>query len=142
MIGRMPGAAKFEVLVFGRKLIAIEHYLDLATVARHASELLVLTAFAEFSQVRKGSVGRGYAGVVFLDPSTHFLHQDFLQSGGMAEHAIGIAVLGFEIFSDIRVEDAGVAQDLLPVRVLQPCIIIDNRDAMSGECMWPARCDR
>ena len=45
----MHGAAELEVFLLGRELIAIEHDLNLAAIARHAAELLVLAAVAEFA---------------------------------------------------------------------------------------------
>src|SRR6185437_3066143 len=48
VIRRMPRAAELEVLLGGRQLIAVEHDLDVAAVARHAAEHFVLTALAEF----------------------------------------------------------------------------------------------
>jgi hypothetical protein len=36
----------------------------------------------------------------------------------VAEQAFGVAVLGFEIASDIRIEHGRVAQHLLPVGIL------------------------
>ena len=109
MIRRMPRAAELEVLLGGRELIAIENDLDVAAVARHAAEHFVLTALAEFPQIGVSAVWRGHAGIIFLDPPAHFLDQRFLQHAGVAEQAFGIIVLRFEIFSDIRIEHAGVA---------------------------------
>src|SRR5437764_14244985 len=110
MIRRMPRAGELEVLLGGRELIAIENDLDVAAVTRHAAEHFVLTALAEFSQIGVSAVWRGHAGVVLLDPRAHFLDQRFLQTAGVPEQAFGIVVLRFEIFSDIRVEYAVVAQ--------------------------------
>ena len=69
----------------------------------------MLTALAEFAHIGIGTVGRGHAGIVLLDPPTHLGDQRFLQIGGRAEQAFGIVVFRFEIFADIGVEHAGIA---------------------------------
>ena len=95
--------------------VAVEHDLHVAAVARHAAEHLMLPALAEFAQIGERAVRRGHAGIVLLDPPAHLRHQLLLQGGGMAEQALGVVVLGFQIFPDIRVEHRGIAQHLLPV---------------------------
>jgi hypothetical protein len=48
---------------------------------------------------------------------------------------LAIGVLGVEVGADLRVEDGGLAHDLLPVLCLQPSVIVDQFDAMpSGHC--------
>ena len=142
VIRRMPRAAELEVFMIGRELVAVEDDLDIAAVARHAAEQFVLAAFAEFAHIGERPVRRRHAGIVFLDAAAHFRNQRLLQAGGVAEQAFGVVVLGFEIASDIRIEHRRVAQHLLPVGVLQPRIIVGNRDAVGREGMRPARRDR
>ena len=129
----MPRAAEFEVVVGGRKLVAIQDDLDLAAVARRAAEHFVLAALAEFAQIGERAIRRRHAGIVFLDPAAHFRNQRLLQSGGMAEQAFGVVVFRLEIFRISAFRTSRIAQHLLPVLILQPGIIIDNRDAMGGE---------
>ena len=141
VIRRMPGAAEPEIFVVGRKLVAIEDNLGLPAVARHAAEHFVLAALAELAHIGIRTVRRGHAGIVFLDSPAHFSDQRFLQTVGMAEQAFGIGVFRLKILADIRIQNRGVAQHFLPVPVLQPRVIVDNGDAMGGECMRPARRD-
>ncbi len=142
VIRRMPRAAELEIFMALRKLVAVEHDLGVAAVARHAAEQFVLAALAEFAHIGIRTIRRGHAGIVFLDPPAHLRDQLFLQGRGVAEQALGVGIFRFEIGSDIAVEDGGIAQHFLPVLVLQPGIIIDDRDAMAGERMRPARRDR
>jgi len=126
----MPAATELEIFVVSRKLVAIEHDLDLATVAQRATEHLMLTAVAEFAQVGEWAIGRGHAGIVFLDPPAHFCDQRLLQVSGVAEQAFDIVVFRFQILANIGAEDGGIAQHLLPIRILQPRIVVGDRDAM------------
>ena len=142
VVGRMPRAAELEIFLVGGEFVAVEDDLGRAAVARHAAEQFMLAALAEFAEIGVGAIRRGHAGIVFLDPAAHLRDQGLLQAGGVAEQAIGVAVLGFEIFADIAIEDRGVAQHLLPVLVLQPGIIVRHGDAVGGEGMRPARRDR
>ena len=141
VVGRMPAAAELEIFARLRELIAVEHDLFRAAMARHAPEQLMLPALAEFAEIGKVAVRRRHAGIVLLDAPAHLRDQLFLQGAGMPEHAIGIGVFRFEIFADIRIEHAGVVQHLLPVRVLQPGIVVGDGDAMGREGMRPARRD-
>ena len=139
VVRRMPAAAELEIVVPGRKLVAVEHDLDLAAVARHAAEHFVLAALAEFSEIGEGTVRRRHAGIILLDPPAHFRDQRLLQGGGVAEQAFGVAVLGLEIVPDIRIQQRGIAQHLLPVGILQPGIVVRDRDAVGGEGMRTTR---
>lgn len=135
----MPAAAELEIFMVLRQRVAVQHDMRLAAVARRAGEQLMLAAFAEFPEIGERAVRRRHAGIILLDPSAHLLDQLLLQAVGMAEQALGVAVLGFEIGPDIRIEDQGIAQHLLPFRILDPRIVVGHRDAVGGEGMRPAR---
>src|SRR6516165_9647500 len=60
----------------------------------------------------------------------------------MAEQAFRIVVFSFEIAADIGLEEMGLAQHLLPVRILEPSVVVRHGDAMAGERMRPARRER
>ena len=139
VVMRMPRAAELEVFVVRGQRVAVEHDLHVAAVARRAAEQFMLPALAEFSQIGKRAVRRRHAGIVFLDPPAHFRNQLLLQGRGMAEQALGVVVFSFEIFSDIRIQDRGIAQHFLPSGVFQPCVIVRHRDAVRGEGMRTAR---
>ena len=139
VVRRMPRAAELEVFMVRGQRVAVEHDLDVAAIARRAPEQFMLPALAEFSQIGERAVRRGHAGIVFLDPPAHFRNQLLLQGRGMAEQALGVVVLGFQIFSDIRIQDRGIAQHFLPSGVFQPCVIVRHRDAVRGEGMRTAR---
>ena len=124
VIGRMPRAAEPEIFVARRKRVAVQHDIDLAAVARRAAEQFMLPALAEFPQIGERAVRRRHAGIVFLDPPAHFRDQLLLQRRGVAEQALGVVVLGFEIFPDVRIQDRRIAQHLLPFLVLQPRIVV------------------
>ena len=139
MVRRVPAAAELEVFVAGGKRVAIEHDMRIAAVARHAAVHFMLSALAEFAQIRIGTVRRRHAGIVLLDPAAHFLDQLLLQVGGVAEQAFGVVILGFEVLADICIQDRRIAQHLLPVGVLQPGIVVDKGNTVRGEGMWTAR---
>ena len=142
VVGRMPGAAEPEVVVLGGEFVAVEDDFGLAAVARAAPEQFVLAAFAEFSHVGESAVRRGHAGIILLDAPAHLLDQRFLQGGGVAKQAFRIVVLRLQIFADVRVQDGGVAQHILPVFVLQPGVIVDDGDAVGRKGIRSARRDR
>ncbi len=79
MIPGMFGAAEPEILAGLRKLVAVEHDLVRAAIARLAAEQLMLSALAEFTEIGVRPVRRGHAGIVFLDAAAHFRDQLFLQ---------------------------------------------------------------
>ena len=141
VVRRMPRAAELEIFVVRGQRVAVEHDLHVAAVARRAAEHFMLPALAELAQIGERAVRRGHAGIVFLDPPAHFRDQLLLQGGGVAEQALGVVVLGFQIFPDIRVQDRGIAQHLLPSGVLQPGIVVGHGDAVRGEGMRAARRD-
>src|SRR5260370_15265370 len=68
VIRRMARAAELEVVVAGRKLVAIEHDCRLAAIAWAAAEQFVLPTLAELAHIAVRSVRRGDAGIVLLDP--------------------------------------------------------------------------
>ena len=74
--------------------------------------------------------------------AAHLGDQLLLQRLGVAEQALGIGVLGFQIGADVGIEHGRIAQHLLPVRVLQPGIVVIERDAVMGEAMRPLGRDR
>ena len=76
--------------------------LRVAAVARRAAEHLVLAALAEFAEIGERAVRRRHAGIVLLDAPAHLRDQLLLQRRGVAEQALGVVVLGFEIVADIR----------------------------------------
>ncbi|MGY3645829.1 hypothetical protein ACVWW2_001120 [Bradyrhizobium sp. LM4.3] len=139
VVVRVPAAAEFEICVVLGERIAVEHDMALAAVARHAAEQLVLAAFAELAEIGELTVGRRHAGIVLLDPPPHLAHQRLLEGGGMAEQALGVAILFVEIFTDVGIEHRGIAQHLLPFFVLQPGIVVGHGDPVLREGMRPAR---
>src|SRR6202022_4139309 len=109
---------------------------------RHAAEQLVLPTLAKPAEIGVNTIRRGDAGIVFLDPPAHLLHQRLLQACGVAKQALGVVVFSFEIFPDVGVQDRGIAQPLLPVRIPDPCIVVGHRYAVGGEGMRAPRRDR
>src|SRR4029450_10265377 len=110
VVMRMPRAAELEIFVAGCQRVAVEHDLHIPAIARRAPEHFMLPALAKLPQIGKRAVRRRYAGIILLDPPAHFRDQFLLQGRGVAEQALGVVVLGFEIFPNIRVQDRGVAQ--------------------------------
>ena len=48
----------------------------------------------------------------------------FCKRSGVAEQALGVGVLRFEMVADIGDQERGIAQHLLPVGILQPGIVV------------------
>lgn len=138
----MPRAAEPEIVVLGGKLVAVENDLALAAMARHAAELFVLAALAEFSEIGVSPVRRRYAGIIFLDPPAHLRDQLLLQGRGVTEHALGVGVLRFEIGADIRIEHRRVAKHFLPVWILEPGVVVADDNTVPGKGMRPTWCNR
>jgi hypothetical protein len=126
----MARAAEIEVRQALGHGVAVEQHLDLAAIARCASDRFVLAAGIELPEIGERPVRLWHARIVFLDAATHFVDQRLLQPLQRPEKRLGVSVLGLEIGPDIGIEQGGVAQHLLPVGVLQPGIVVDHRDAM------------
>src|SRR3954464_13049685 len=138
----MPRATELEVAVRGREFVAIENDAGFAAVARGSAEQLMLPALAEFPQIGVGTVRRRHAGIVLLDAAAHFRDQGLLQARGVAEQALGMGIFRLEVLANLAVENRGIAQHLLPSGILQPGIVVPDRDAMGGELVRMARRDR
>ena len=68
--------------------------------------------------------------VILFQPRLHLLKQRLLQRLGIGERGGRIGVFGFEVGSDLGVEQRWLAHHLLPVRGSEPAIVIGNRNAM------------
>ena len=142
VVGRVPPPAELEE---GRALgefVAVEDDLQVAAVARRAADQLVLAALPVLPQVGERSVGLRHALVVLLDAPTHLADQGLLQSLRRFEQGLGMTVLGLEVLPDVGIEHRRIAQHLLPVGVLQPGIVVEQRDAMQGARRRTAGRDR
>ena len=132
VIGGMARAAEIEV---GQALghgVAVEQHLDLAAVARHATDRFVLAARVELPEIGERPVGLRHARIVFLDAAAHLGDQRFLQRLQGAEKCFGMAVLGFQIRPDVGSEQGRVAQHFLPFGIFQPGIVVNHSHAMQG----------
>ena len=134
MVRRMPGLAEVEVgRPFGQ-LIAVEQDPDVVPVAPpiawRAADQPVLAALAIFPEIGERAVGLGHARIVFLDAPAHLGDQRLLQRLGRPENRLGVTVLRLQVRPDVGIEPRRVAQDLLPVCVLQPGIVVGERDAV------------
>ena len=72
-----------------------------------------------------GPVRGGHGAVVLLDAAAHLAEQLRLQRLGRGQHGGGVGVLRLQVRAHISAQDARVAHDLLPVRVLQPGVVVD-----------------
>ena len=112
--------------------IAIEDGLHLAAVARRAADLLVLTALAELPEIGEWTIRRRHAGIVLLDPAAHLHDQNLLQVLRWRQQCLGVLVLGLEIGADVGIEKRRIAQNLLPLFILQPGIVVFDGDPVEG----------
>jgi hypothetical protein len=91
-----------------------------------AREDRVLAADVEARIVFERTVGGGDGGVVLLDAALHLLEHRRLQGLGRGQHGLHIGVLGGQVRLDLRLDQGRVAQDLLPVVVLHPGVVVDR----------------
>ena len=70
-----------------------------------------------------------HAAVVVADAPLHFREDLRLQRVCGGEGFARIGVLGFQMGADVRAQERGVAQHLLPVVVLHPAIVVGPRAA-------------
>lgn len=130
VVGRVARAAELEVGRTLRELVAVEDDGGLAAGARHAADHLVLAARAEPAQVGEGPVRRRHARIVLFDAAAHLGDQCLLQRPGRRENLLGVAVLGLEVGADVGRQDRGIAQHLLPARILQPGKVVLDGNAV------------
>lgn len=142
VVRRMARAAELEVVGGLCQCVAVEDDLDVAAAARRAADQLVLATVSELPQIGEGPVRRGYAQIVLLDSAAHFRDQRLLQRLRRRQQRLGIGVFGLEIGPDIRIKQGRVAQHLLPLLVLQPGIVVSDRDAMQRASRGAPRRDR
>src|SRR5580704_10497466 len=100
----------------------------------------MLSALVVAGIIKPRAVLAGNLGIVFLDPPAHFLDERGAQLGERCEHGPRIAVLGLDQGPNIAGQGGGGAQNLLPVRGLQPRIIVAQRNPMQGR-FRAALCD-
>src|SRR5579859_635889 len=126
VVGTVGGAPDLKKgLVLGERLL-IKQDLLMGFLAAGAADVDgVLSAAFVPDVVLPGSVWRGNRGVVFLDPPFHLRKHLRLQRLGVAEHGLCVSVLGDQVFAHVGSQRLWVAQDLLPVVVLHPGIVID-----------------
>ena len=110
--------------------IAIEEDRLIAPVAGSAYENGVLAAFTKAHGVGKFPVGDRDRMVIFLDASAHLLEKLLAQCLEVPGSYVVIRVFGIEMLADVRVEFIRVAQNLLPVFVAHPGVVVDACIAM------------
>ncbi len=135
VIGGMARFAEFEVFGLLRQFIAVDDEVRRAgclmkVLTRHAADLLMLAAFAILVEISKRPIRRGNAGVIFLDTCAHFRDELLLKPRGVAEHRVGIGVFSLEIGANVGLKHGRIAQNLLPVLILQPGVVIGDRYAV------------
>ena len=125
VVRRMAGRADLvEGLALGL-LLFVEQDLLGAAADRLAGMNRVLRALLEAGVVLERTVLGRNAGVVLLDATFHLLEHRRLQRFGRGEHGLGVGVLGGQVLLDVGLDQGRVPQDLLPVVVLHPGIVVD-----------------
>ena len=130
MVRRMLRLAEIEILRRLGQRVAVEDDLGIAAVARRAADQLVLAALAIFPEIGERTVRLRHARIVLLDAPAHLGDQRLLQRLHRPEDRLGVAVLRLQVRPDVGIEQRRIAQHLLPVVVLQPGIVVRERDAM------------
>ena len=98
---------------------------------RLAADDRILAARAVPVVIEERAVVDRDIGIVFLDPCPHFRDELLLQISRRRQHLLGIGILGHRathLISDRQ--GARIAQNLLPVRRLEPCIVVGECDAV------------
>ncbi|MNI27624.1 hypothetical protein D3C73_813710 [compost metagenome] len=131
MIGRVVHAGQPEIILARRFLVTVEKRLLVAAVTRRAEIMRLLAAGHEQGTIGVRSVLRRHRTVVFLDAAAHFGKQRFLQLFRIAECCFHIAVFGFQMLADFRVEDRRILEHRLPVVGPQPGIIVRTGNSVT-----------
>ena len=118
-----------ELFAFALEVAVIENRLG-AALAGSAYVDRVLAALAESNGIGELPVDFGHRAVVLLDTAAHFLEELLAKRFEVASGVFVIGILGVEMRANVRIERARVTQDLLPVRVTQPGIVVDALDAV------------
>ena len=86
-------------------------------------------------EIDEGSVGLRCRGVVLADPPLHFPEEGVLESLRRSQDRPGVGVLGFEVPANLGLQDGRVPQDLLPVLVLHPGVVVGPGAAELDDCL-------
>ncbi len=130
MIGRRPRCRQFEKGLALCFRIAVEQDLFGAAIQSRAADDRMLAVSPMPLVVKKWTVGDRNIGIVFLDPAAHFGDEPLPQIGPRRQHSICIGILRLEQRGDLRRQGRRLAQNLLPVRRLQPGIVILEHDTV------------
>ena len=86
-------------------------------------------------EIDEGSIGLRCRGVVLADPPRHFPEEGVLESLRRSQDRPGVGVLGFEVPANLGLQDGRVPQDLLPVLVLHPGVVVGPGAAELDDCL-------
>ncbi len=67
-------------------------------------------------------MGGGDGHVIFLDASAHLVEEVGLKADSSGKCNVRVSVFSVEMGADVRVERVGLAHDLLPIGVFEPCV--------------------
>ena len=132
MIRGLAGSARFKKALAAPFRVSVEQNLLGSAGTLDAAIDRVLAALVVAGIVKPRTVFARNLGIVFLDPPAHFLDERGAQLSERREHRSRISVLGLHRGTNIAGQGGGVAQNLVPVRGLQPPIIVAQRNPMQG----------
>ncbi len=132
MIRGLAGSAHFKKALAAPLRVSIEQNFLGSAGPLDAAKDRVLAALVVAGIIKPHSILAGNLGIVFLDPPAHFLDERGAQPSERREHGRRVAVLGLDHCTNIAGQGGGGAQNFLPVRGLQPPIIVAQRNPMQG----------
>ncbi len=132
MIRGLAGSAHFKIALAAPLRVSVEQNFLGSAGTLDAAKDGVLAALVVAGIIKPRTVFSGNFGIVFLDPPAHFLDERGAQVSERREHGPRKVVLGLDQGTDIAGQGGGIAQNLLPVRGLQPRIIVAQGNSMQG----------
>ena len=131
MVGAVVAITDLVIGLALARRIRIKHdLLALVRAARAARKDRLFSAFFVTRIIVPGAVRGGDRAVIFFDAALHLLEHLGLKGLGRGEHGFGVGVLFGQVRLDVGLNQAGIAQHLLPVIVFHPRIVINPNPAL------------
>ena len=112
--------------------VTIEQELLGTAFARRAAYQRMLAAVAVARVIGERPVRLRHRRVVLLDPAAHLGHEPVAQRLAVAQDGLREGILFIEIGADVGSQRLGPLEDVLPIRRLEPGIVVADDAAVKG----------